>query len=274
MTTRKKRVLFVDDEPAIRATLPAVLEQHGFEVRTASTVSEALNAIGTMRFDVLLSDLNIGEPGDGFTVVSAMRRTQPEAVTFIITGYPDFETALTAIRNQVDDYLTKPTDVDMLVESLKKKLATKTKHVPLKVKSCATLLRENLEFVVRDWLRRTKATPELEHLRLSDRDRLDHVPDMLEEVIRAMETRDSKVSPEATAAAEKHGQVRFHQGYTIPQVVKEARVLQRTIADLMQTHLLALDISVVIPGLITMSESINAQLEQSLQAYLQSRNAA
>ena len=44
-------------------------------------------------FDVLLSDLNIGQPGDGFTVVSAMRRVQPKAATFILTGYPDFDTA-------------------------------------------------------------------------------------------------------------------------------------------------------------------------------------
>jgi DNA-binding NtrC family response regulator len=82
------KILFVDDEPGIRLTLPVILEGAGFQVVVAATVPEALSIIGTQKFDVLISDLNIGNPGDGFTVVSAMRRTQPDAVTFILTGYP------------------------------------------------------------------------------------------------------------------------------------------------------------------------------------------
>src|SRR5438874_5094274 len=115
-------ILFVDDEPSLRLTLPAVLKQNGFDVNTAATVAEALNAINSQKFDALIADLNIGEPGDGFTVVSAMRRTQPECVNFILTGYPAFESALQAIRSQVDDYLVKPADINMLVESIRSKL--------------------------------------------------------------------------------------------------------------------------------------------------------
>jgi hypothetical protein len=51
-------------------------------------------------FDVLLTDLNIGSPADGFILVTAMRRLQPSASTFILTGYPDSQTALEAIREQ------------------------------------------------------------------------------------------------------------------------------------------------------------------------------
>ncbi len=89
---------------------------------TSATVSEALEHINHATFDVLLSDLNIGQPGDGFTVVSAMRRVQPEAATFILTGYPDFDTALQAIRSQVDDYLLKPADVPTLIHAIKRRL--------------------------------------------------------------------------------------------------------------------------------------------------------
>src|SRR5580698_10993785 len=112
------RLLFVDDEPAIRITLPAILKQKGFDVMTAASVPEALNLMNAEKFEVLISDLNIGEPGDGFTVVSAMRRVQPEAATFILTGYPDFESALLAIRNQVDDYFSKPLKVPDLVAAI------------------------------------------------------------------------------------------------------------------------------------------------------------
>ena len=70
----RKRILFVDDEPSIRLTLPPVLQEHGFEVKTAASVAEALSEIRRDRFDVLLSDLNIAEEGDGFQVVGAMRK--------------------------------------------------------------------------------------------------------------------------------------------------------------------------------------------------------
>jgi DNA-binding NtrC family response regulator len=117
----RKRVLFVDDEPSIRLTLRSVLEEHGFEVRSAGSVAEALVEINSQRFDLLLSDLNIGEQGDGFRVVSAMRSAQPDCITIILTGYPSFETALEGIRYQIDDYLVKPADVDALVKSLRDK---------------------------------------------------------------------------------------------------------------------------------------------------------
>jgi len=120
-----RRILFVDDEPSIRLTLPAILQENGFEVTTAASVAEAMSEISRSRFDALLSDLNIGEDGDGFLVVSAMRRSQPKCVTMILTGYPGFETAVQGIRNQVDDYLTKPADIDALVASLNGKLASK-----------------------------------------------------------------------------------------------------------------------------------------------------
>lgn len=121
----RRRILFVDDEPSIRLTLPAVLEEHGFEVSIAGSVAEALSKINSSRFDVLLSDLNIGEEGDGFRVVRAMRSIQPKCVTVILTGYPAFESALQGIRNQVDDYLVKPADLESLINTIHQKLNSK-----------------------------------------------------------------------------------------------------------------------------------------------------
>ncbi len=107
----RKRILFVDDEPSIRLTLPQVLQEYGFEVKTAASVADALAEINSSRFDVLLSDLNISEEGDGFRIVSAMRRLQPRCITVVLTGYPAFETAVQALRQQVDDYVVKPADL-------------------------------------------------------------------------------------------------------------------------------------------------------------------
>src|ERR1700745_3775262 len=141
------RILFVDDEPAIRMSLPEILRLHGFQVTSAATVGEAVQAIAAQEFDVLISDLNIGNPGDGFTVVSAMRRTQPDCVTLILTGYPAFETALQAIRSQVDDYLIKPAPVEMLVSAIEKKLQERQPHHPIELKRVPQLLRENAEHI-------------------------------------------------------------------------------------------------------------------------------
>ena len=118
----RRRILFVDDEPSIRLTLPPILEQHGFEVKAAANVAEAVAQIKASRFDVLISDLNVEENGDGFLVVSAMREKQPHCITLILTGFPGFETAVDALRLRVDDYVVKPVDVDTLINSLRNML--------------------------------------------------------------------------------------------------------------------------------------------------------
>src|SRR5438309_3203542 len=175
------RILFVDDEAGIRNTLKPILEQHGFEVTAAATVPEALEHMNHATFDVLLSDLNIGQPGDGFTVVSAMRRVQPQAATFILTGYPDFDTALQAIRSQVDDYLLKPTDVPTLIHTIQSRLENRQPTPPERpLKRVSQLLRENLKAIMKEWLELVKAHPELASLHVGDKDRIDHLPDVIE----------------------------------------------------------------------------------------------
>ena len=118
------RVLCVDDDLGILQTLPMVLKAHGYEVTTAGSVPEALNIITSgQQFDVLISDLNMGHVADGFTVVHTMRRVNPKCVNLILTGYPAFESALQALRLQVDDYLTKPSDIPKMMETISRKLS-------------------------------------------------------------------------------------------------------------------------------------------------------
>src|SRR6266705_3700984 len=120
-----KRLLFVDAEEGIRLTLPLLLQARGFDVRVAASVPEALSEIKTHKFDVLLSDLNIGEDGDGFAVVRAMRKAHPHCVNILLTGYPAFESALQALHDEVDDYFVKPADLDSLVSTIERKLRSR-----------------------------------------------------------------------------------------------------------------------------------------------------
>jgi DNA-binding NtrC family response regulator len=91
------KVLLVDDDDAVRAMMNAALERKGFEVVTASSVTEALQQIVTASFGVLITDLHMPNPGDGFTVISAMRHSQPDALTMLVSGYPDVQSAMAAV---------------------------------------------------------------------------------------------------------------------------------------------------------------------------------
>jgi YesN/AraC family two-component response regulator len=264
MEKRKTRVLFADDEASIRMTLPLILQQEGFDVSVAATVAEALALINRDHFDVLLADLNIGERGDGFTLISAMRRVQPEAVTLILTGYPDFETALQAIRNQVDDYLTKPADVKQLVATIKKKFK---RAAPLPIKRLSTILRESADEIVDDWLMEASQNETLSSIQLSRQQRLDHIRQIIEELARRIEAGPNVIADNETKGAMKHGQERYEQGYTIQRIAIEARLLHSVISRLLYKHLLAIDMSTCISDMMQMGESLHEQFEESIRAF-------
>jgi hypothetical protein len=79
-TSVSHRVLLVDDDEAVRGMMSVTLERKGFEVVSAASVSEALKVITTESFDVLITDLHMPNPSDGFAVVTAMRHSQPDAL--------------------------------------------------------------------------------------------------------------------------------------------------------------------------------------------------
>ena len=118
-----KRLLFVDDEPNIRATLPVILRRYGFTVEVAGTIAEALEKINNDEFGLLLCDLNIETEGDGYTVIRAMREKNAHCLCMILTGYPALDTAVEGIDIGIDAYMMKPTNADALVAILAEKLA-------------------------------------------------------------------------------------------------------------------------------------------------------
>jgi len=262
----KPKLLFVDDEDSIRITLPAILTQEGFDVTTAATVAEAISIINRQSFDILLSDLNIGEPGDGFTVVSAMRRIQPKARTFILTGYPDFSSALEAIRRQVDDYLTKPADIPTLVRTLKSKLQREAPQAP-GLKKSAVVLSENEGEIIDLWYREVQSDPEFQEIPMSRKERIDHLPGLLKDLVRRLEKGDTGADPASARSASIHGRKRREQGYSATQIVQESRLFYRVIANRLQQNLLDLDISTVIPDLIRISEVLNEMLQESIREF-------
>jgi ActR/RegA family two-component response regulator len=263
------RVLFVDDEPNIALTMPVILRQHGYDVTGVGSVNEALAQISATPFDVLISDLNIGHPGDGFTVVSAMRRTHPTCITLILTGYPGFDTALEAIRSQVDDYLIKPAPIPNLIKLIEQKLKNpKSGHVVAN-KRVAQILRERVFEITQRALQEMKSDPLLGALPLADELRIEHTPRTVEELAAMLEsTEPEQPRRETIQSAVARGEKRYKQGYSIPQLATCVRLLERAIFDVIHEHMLSLNLSYFMFDLKRLSDMLGLQLEHMLIAYL------
>jgi len=268
----QRRLLFVDDEPVIRLSLAAVLVKHGFEVTTAATVAEALQKITSEQFDILLSDLNIGNPGDGLTVVSAMRRTQPDAVTMILTGYPAFETALEAIRQQVDDYIVKPASIPTLVSTIESKLATPPRQRQLPPpKRVAMVLQEHMGRIEELWLSSIEKDDALSQIQATREQRIDYLHDVLSEVTKTAQSYSGEEPPKNQGSFAIHSRLRHFERYTASTVLAEFCLLRRIMAQIVQENLLAVNLSYLVPDLARVNESLDEQAQAAV-ATLSERN--
>lgn len=267
----KHRLLLVDDEPSILLTLGTILQRRGYQVTAVASVSEALSAMQEDGFDVLVSDLNIGQPYDGFTIASAMRRIHPKVATILITGYPAFETALESIRQQVDDYVLKPADVDDLINLIEKKLEARKQYRPEQQKRAIEVVRDNRDHIIKRWMNTVDNDPQLTGMRLTKQQRKGHLPQFLDALTAQVEAHEAKVSEAALDAAALHGEHRQKIGYSIPLVIREARMLAAVIFEVLQEYLLEIKISRLIPDMVEITNSINAQLENSIRAYIDVR---
>jgi PAS domain S-box-containing protein len=262
-------ILFVDDEPAIRETLPKILAMRGHTVVAAATVAEALGFITSERFDLLISDLNIGHPADGFIVVSAMRRTNPECVTFILTGYPGFETALQAIREQVDEYLIKPADIKQLLNTIDEKLTTRVPRDIRANKRLSMILRENIPTIIERTLAAMKQDPDLGALPLTDGQRVEGLADALGELANVLDVG----GPSALEKAAHNGNSRQQQKHQLGMMVQNKRVIEQVVSKVFYENLLSLDLSHLLPDMARLNDAFLWQLAAAIQAYVQTNLA-
>src|SRR6266852_4913070 len=265
------KVLLVDDDDAVRAMMNATLERRGFDVVAAASVTEALRRITTESFDVLITDLHMPNPGDGFTVVSAMRHSQPDALTLLVSGYPDVPSAMAAILLEADEIILKPFEVGRLAELVREKMLTRGPAAPLGKERVGVILQRCLPSIVEGWLLRAKQSNELSCLPLSDDERTGHLPKLVEDLALRLSkpsatTKDSDAVFSAAAIA--HGELRYLQGYTPAMLVHESRILQVTLFGTLQSNLNSLDFSLLLPDVMTIADEVDAQLTQSMDSYM------
>jgi DNA-binding response OmpR family regulator len=262
------RILLAEDDDSVRNMLQATLERDGFEVAAVANVCDALRYIATENFDALLSDLHMPHAGDGFTVVSAMRHTHPQAATLVLSGYPEIDEALAAIRLQADEVLVKPIQVASLREAIRSKLANPKARRWQPTESVATILEHNLNATIQDWMALVEQDEELTCIPLSFEARTGHLPNLITDLIFRL-----RLPPTAKArpsnSARQHGDLRRKQGYTAAMVVEESRILQVSIFNTLQRNLTKVDFSNVLLDVITIADEVDSQLKQAMLSYIE-----
>src|SRR6478736_5569434 len=119
MPEAKRHLLLVDDEDALREVVSERLSDEGFEVTQATNGEEALKALGTFAFDVIVSDLRL--PGvDGREVIKAALDRYPSIVAIVVTGYGTVRDAVEMIQVGAADFIAKPFQFDELMHVLNK----------------------------------------------------------------------------------------------------------------------------------------------------------
>lgn len=114
-----QKILVVDDDLDFAAGLVDTLEIYGYTAKVASTIESALAVAKEYRPDGLLCDLRLGNE-HGLDLIPALRKLFPNLVCIIVTGYPEMETAIGAIRNRADDYFRKPFPPEDICKVLKR----------------------------------------------------------------------------------------------------------------------------------------------------------
>jgi DNA-binding NtrC family response regulator len=120
------RVLVVDDERPTRLLLEKELPRAGYAVTSAESGEGALEQVRVKDFDVILLDLKMPGIG-GMEVLRRIRESGAEAEVVILTGHPDVDSAITAMKLGAYDYLTKPFKLIELEEVLRR--ASERKHL-------------------------------------------------------------------------------------------------------------------------------------------------
>jgi two-component system response regulator PilR (NtrC family) len=107
------KILVVDDEKSILLLLREALGQWGYQVKTASSGTEALEILRTELFDAMLSDVRMPDMS-GLDLLREVRKQDESIEVVMMTGYPTIASAVQALKEGAYDYLSKPLILDEL----------------------------------------------------------------------------------------------------------------------------------------------------------------
>jgi len=112
------KILIVDDEIGMQKTLSLFLQHEGYEVLSVSTAQDALQALRTHEYDLVVTDI-IMPNMSGIDLLEWIRKEALNTQIIIMTGEPTVGTAIQAVQNGAIDYLTKPILKDVFLKSIR-----------------------------------------------------------------------------------------------------------------------------------------------------------
>jgi two-component system, OmpR family, alkaline phosphatase synthesis response regulator PhoP len=121
--TEAVRSLVVDDEAGIRFFLEGTLRRAGHTVTTADSGEAALALLRDRAFDLAIVDLHLGTHIDGLRVLEGIRWRWPQMAVIILAAHGSLESAIAAIRENVDGYLLKPVEPAAVLAAVRTALA-------------------------------------------------------------------------------------------------------------------------------------------------------
>jgi len=109
-------ILVVDDEHDISELVAGVLEDEGYETRSAANSDATLEAIATRRPSLVLLDVWLqGSRLDGLELLDEIKRRDPSIPVLVISGHGNLDTAVAAIRRGASDFIEKPFEAERLL---------------------------------------------------------------------------------------------------------------------------------------------------------------
>src|SRR5476651_913463 len=118
-------ILIVDDEADIRDLVAGILQDEGYDARTARNSDDALAAIVSRKPNLVFLDIWLqGSRLDGLQLLDAVKQDHPEVPVVMISGHGNVETAVAAIKHGAYDFIEKPFKADRLVLVAERALET------------------------------------------------------------------------------------------------------------------------------------------------------
>src|SRR6201997_668805 len=109
-------ILIVDDESDIRELVAGILQDEGYDTRTARDSDDAIAAIKSRRPNLVFLDIWLqGSRLDGLQLLDSVKAEHPDLPVVMISGHGNIETAVAAIKQGAYDFIEKPFKADRLV---------------------------------------------------------------------------------------------------------------------------------------------------------------
>jgi hypothetical protein len=133
----------------------------------------------------------------------------------------------------------------------------------------AAILERDVSATITDWLTRVERESELTCVPLSDEQRTGHLPKLLQELVQRVRVSHPLGTKKVSKAAVKHGKDRLSQGYSIPMIIEESRILQVSIFQTLQNNLTTVDFSILLWDVMTIADEVDSQLKQTISSFME-----